>query len=148
MAETCLFAWLNPKQGFASDWWLSVTIVIILDKINQQSGIENMPFVNLHSHLCEGFFHLIDYQLLNSKLVSPVQNITQWNIGINNYTPVIICDNMTKDMVNMEIAHVFAAKTGQPFFTYTSMDKIDDSSIMNPTILQIIHSECTVHLTG
>jgi hypothetical protein len=148
VAETRLSAWLNPKQACASDrsqrklkgklLWLSVTTVVVLEKINRQSGVENAPFVDLLSRLREGCCTSRDYQLLNSRVVSPVLNITQWNIGIKDFAPIIVCDNTTKDAVNLEIARIFAAKTGQPFFTYVSKDEIEGSPITNPTILQII----------
>ena len=148
VAETRLSAWLDPTRASASDrsqrklkgkiLWLSVTTVVILEKINRQSGIENAPFVDLLSRLREGCCNFADYQLLKSRVVSPVQNIQQWNMGIKDFAPVIVCDNTTKDAVNLEMARVFAAKTGQSFCTYASTDEMDGSPITSPSIAKII----------
>jgi PIF1-like helicase len=148
VAETCLSAWLNPKQTSASDrsqrklkgkiLWLSITTVVILQKINRQSGTENERFVDLLSRLREGCCTSADYNLLNSRVISVIRNINQWKISIKDFAPVIVCDNTTKDAVNLEIPQVFASKTGQPFCTYTSVDEIDGAPITDPNVLKII----------
>ena len=148
VAETRLSAWINPKNASASDrtqrkvkgklLWLSITTVVVLEKINRQSGIENAPFVDLLSRLREGRCNSADYQLLNSRIVSPIQNMKQWNLGFNNFAPIIISENCTKDAINFEMAHTFATKTGQTFHTYTSKDEIDGSPITDSNLVKII----------
>ena len=116
----------------------SLTTVVILQKINRQSGTENERFVDLLSRLHEGCCTSANYNLLNSRVISVIRNINQWNISIRDFAPVIVCDNTTKDAVNLEIAQVFASKTGQPFCTYASVDEIDGAPITDPNVLKII----------
>ena len=148
VAEARLSAWIDPTRASASDrsqrklkgkiLWLSVTTVVMLDKINRHSGVENVPFVDLLSRLREGNCNFADYRLLQSRLVSPQLNIQQWNLGINDFAPIIATDNTTKDAVNMEIARIFATKTSQSFDTYAATDEMDGSPITDPSLLQII----------
>ncbi|KAF8320645.1 hypothetical protein F5887DRAFT_825017, partial [Amanita rubescens] len=116
VAETRLSAYVDPARGSTSDrsqrrlkgkiLWLSVSIVVLLEKINRQRGAENARFIELLTKLRDG-----DYN-----------NVHQWNLRHDELAPVIVSDNTTKDRINQELASAYAAKSSQPLYEYVAID--------------------------
>ena len=81
VAETRLYAYLDPSANPGSDkfqqkvkgrlLWMSISIVVVLHRINRQSGDENARFVELLNRLRVGECNGSDYRLLESRVISP-----------------------------------------------------------------------------
>ncbi|KAF8338564.1 hypothetical protein F5887DRAFT_840913, partial [Amanita rubescens] len=130
--ETWLSAYVDPTRASTSDHfqrhvkgkilWLSISTVVLLEKINRQTGEENMRFVELLTRLHNGDCNISDYQILQRRIVSPLNNVVHWNLQPNELTPVIVSDNTTKDRINIKMARGYAAKTGLPLHEYLAVD--------------------------
>ena len=148
VGETRLYAYINPSYGASTHrtqnkvkgklLWLSVSTVIILDKINRQSGAANFRFVELLTRLRIGECNASDYQLLNSRVISETQNMHSWLPDINEYCPVIVSDNTSKDAINNQMAQLFASRSGQTLQWYMAEDTKNGLAITDNSTLQII----------
>jgi ATP-dependent exoDNAse (exonuclease V) alpha subunit len=148
VGEPRLYAYINPSYGASCHHtqkklkgkllWLSVLTVIVLHKINRQSGASNHRFVELLSRLRIGECNTSDYQLLRSRIISESQNLHTWGLDVNDYSPVIISDNVSKDAINHEMAVLFASKTNQLLLSYMAEDTKNGSAITDHAVLQII----------
>ena len=117
---------------------LSVYAIIVLQKINHQSGDSNTHFVELLIRLHIGECNASNYQLLKSRVISETQNINTWNLGINDYSPVIVSDNASKDAINNQMSLLFASKMNQVLHSYVANDTQNGKTITDPSVLQII----------
>lgn len=148
VAETRLHAYVNPSHLAATDrgqqrlkgklLWLSISTVVVLHRINRQSGAENARFVELLNRLRLGECNASDFHLLQNRIVSATLNVSQWNLPLSNIVPVIVTDNTTKDAINSDLAAAFAARTGQTLHNYWAVDSMNGATITDPALLQII----------
>ncbi|KAF8344840.1 hypothetical protein F5887DRAFT_838895, partial [Amanita rubescens] len=119
VAETRLSAYVDPSRASASDrfqrrvkgkiLWLSISTVVLLEKINRQTGPENVRFVQLLTRL-------------RTRVVSTANTVNQWNLGQDELTPIIVSDNTTKDRINSQLARAYAAKSGREVHEYIAVD--------------------------
>ena len=112
--------------------------MIILDKINHQSGDSNIHFVELLSRLQIKECTISDYNLLRSRVISEMQNLHTWNLSLNDYCPVIVSDNASKDAINIKMAMSFTSKSHQMLHWYTAEDTKNGTPIIDDSMLKII----------
>jgi hypothetical protein len=110
----------GQKLVFGKLLWLSVTTVVFLTENMRQTGPENAAFVELLGRLREGRCTSADYELLNTRLASRLN--LDWDSDPWSSAPVIVAENAMKDALNLQMAHDFAAKTGQPLHWYYAQD--------------------------
>ena len=153
VGETRLSSYIDPSRGAGTErgqqrlkgklLWLSVSTVVLLQKNNRQSGIENVRFVELLTRLRDGNCNTSDYQLLLSRVVTAERNILEWNLHPSKLIPIIVCNNSTKDAINLAMANSFAQKNNQRLISFTSFDEnngmpLTDRSLLN--IVDVLHS--------
>ncbi|KAF8073353.1 hypothetical protein FPV67DRAFT_1401906, partial [Lyophyllum atratum] len=80
--------------------WMDVRDIVILDRVERQSGEDNAPFVDLLQRL-----RWIDL------------SCPEWN-----EVPIIFTNNDAKDAINVHAAVAFAQRTGQVLHWYYSTD--------------------------
>ncbi|KAG1738067.1 hypothetical protein EDD22DRAFT_982341 [Suillus occidentalis] len=90
----------GQKSIFGRLFWLSMNTVVLLTKIMRQSGPENDRFVEFLAHLRQG----------------------KYDCGWRN-APIIVCDNESKDELNIRMTAAFAQRTGRTLHWYHCMDK-------------------------
>ena len=126
--------------------WLSVPTVIVLQQSLQQSGEENVCFVELLNHLHHGECTMANYWLLKDQIISPTCNVSHWSLPAGDYTPVLVCENMPKDAINLSMSHAFMTDNGSLLHYYVAINTMDGSPITDLAMLQItdlLHSGCT-----
>ena len=101
--------------------WLSVNIVIQLEHLHRQQGPENVEFQELLSRMREGRCTIADFNLLNSRIISPSLNI-DFSKAPWQHAPIIVYDNATKDLLNIKAAETFALQTDQQLHWYYASD--------------------------
>ena len=158
VGETSLSAYLNPSRGSSNPrtqktvkgrlLWLSVTTVVVLKQIQRQSGEDNARFVELLTRLRHGECTMADYRLLETRVISPTCNISQWPLDGTERTPVIVCENAAKDAINLSMSHAFAARSDVALHDYVAIDTIDKSPVTDPSILQITDRLHSGHTSG
>ena len=122
--------------------WLSVDIIIQLKHLHRQQGSENARFQQLLSHMREGRCNTSDFDLLNTRVLSPAFNVDFSTLPWRN-TPIVVYDNATKDSLNVAATEAFARQTGQELHWYYASDfykknLIEDDNLINS--LQSLHS--------
>src|ERR1700722_8524980 len=78
--------------------WLSVQTVVVLHEIKRQQGTANQPFVDLLSRLRRGECTYLDYQLLQSRIMTV--NRPNWHDIKMRQAPIIVSENVIKDKLN------------------------------------------------
>ena len=130
--------------------WLSIDVVIHLHHLHRQQGHENSDFQALLSRLREGRCNAADFNLLNSRVLTPSSSI-DFSIPPWRDAPIIVYNNATKDSLNIKAAIAFAQQTSQSLQWYYSADfykrsPIDDNDLIDA--LTTLHSgETNQHLT-
>ncbi|KAG2030252.1 hypothetical protein BDR03DRAFT_814261, partial [Suillus americanus] len=100
--------------------WLSTNTVVLLTKIMCQSGPDNEGFVECLAHLREGKCTQDDYQLLQTRVITTSARNTkdcEWKDA-----PIIVCDNESKDELNIRMTTAFAQRTGRTLHWYHCTD--------------------------
>ena len=107
--------------------WLSVTQVVILDKVMRQFGPENEPFMKLLGRLRDGKCTDADTRTLQNS----GENIAEkkWKD-----CPLIVSKNDVKDALNARGATAFAARTNQQLHWYYSTDKHSGKTLTDPAL--------------
>jgi len=100
--------------------WLSVQTVVVLHEIKRQQGTANQPFVDLLSRLRRGECTYLDYQLLQSRIMTV--NRPNWHDIKMRQAPIIVSENVIKDKLNEKGATMFAAHSGQELHWYYARD--------------------------
>jgi hypothetical protein len=129
--------------------WYSIKTVVMLNRIERQSGQENQAFVELLSRLREGRCSSTDYAVLKQRV------ITETNTDLNSpewkRAPLIVSDNAVKDAMNNTAAIAFAHETNRPLHWYYASDKKSGNDITDPDLnakLQGLHSGRTQQRLG
>ena len=122
--------------------WLSVDIIIQLKQLHRQQGSENARFQDLLSRMQEGRCNTADFDLLNTRVLSPAFNVDFSTLPWQN-TPIVVYDNATKDCLNVAATEAFTCQTGQELHWYYASDfykktLIEDDDLINS--LQSLHS--------
>ncbi|KAJ3817854.1 hypothetical protein F5880DRAFT_1449498, partial [Lentinula raphanica] len=107
---------VGQNMVFGKLLWLSVKTVVILSEITRQTGAKNKELVSLLSRLRFGQCNERDFDLLNSRLASVV--CPDWSDNTWSTTPLIVCNNDTKDVLNARMAAAFAERTQQELHWY------------------------------
>lgn len=111
----------GQKNIFGRLLWLSVKTVVLLKTVMRQSGAENESFVEFLSHLRQGKCTQDDYQLLQSRVIT--ENIRHDTDCDWKDAPIIVCDNESKDELNIRMTMAFAKRTGRTLHWYHCTDK-------------------------
>ncbi|KAG2361136.1 hypothetical protein BDR07DRAFT_1181730, partial [Suillus spraguei] len=91
----------GQKSIFGRLLWLSTNTVVLLMKIMHQSGSENEWFVETLAHLCQGKY----------------TDDCDWKDA-----PIIVCDNESKDELNIRMTTAFAQRTRHTLHWYHCTD--------------------------
>ena len=62
--------------------------------------------------------------------------------------PVLVCDNASKDAINLAMSYAFATDTGVVLHHYTAVDSMGSSPITDPGILCITNLLHSGHTNG
>jgi hypothetical protein len=111
----------GQKNIFGRLLWLSVKTVVLLRTIMRQSGTENERFVDFLSRLRQGKCTQDDYRLLQSRVITNGirhEGDCDWKDA-----PIIVCDNESKDELNIRMTMAFAQRTGRTLHWYHCTDK-------------------------
>ncbi|KAG2146372.1 uncharacterized protein EDB93DRAFT_1240853 [Suillus bovinus] len=104
----CCATTQGQKSIFGRLLWLSISTVVLSTKIIRQSGPENKRFVESLTCLHEG--KLITTSAGNT-------NHCKWKDA-----PIIVCDNESKDELNIRMMTAFAKRTGRTLHWYHSFE--------------------------
>ena len=161
VGDDCLYSRLNMKNMaqatkntgqqkiFGKLLWYSIQTVVMLSRIERQSGEQNQCFVELLDRLRDGRCLAEDYTLLNTRLVSNAQpdfNSSEWK-----HIPLIVSDNTVKDQMNNTAAMAFAKETQQTLHWYYASDRKSGNLITDHALnakLQSLHSGKTRQRLG
>ena len=128
---------------------LSVKTVVILTEIKQQTGENNASFVSLLSQLQDGKCMDKDYELLSLRVISNIK--LDWSDPEWSGIPVIVSDNMVKDVINEKSAAEFAQQSGQELQWYYATDLYKGKSLGDTNLkqkLETLHSGLTSQWLG
>lgn len=108
----------NKTQNaiFGKLLWMSVNTVVMLTDIVRQSGLENAGFQALLQRLQIGACTKSDYEALNEHLLSKLD--IEWGNSDWDVAPIVVCDNETKDALNIEAAASFAQARNEDLNLY------------------------------
>ena len=148
VGETRLSANINASQKtqqneivYGKALWHLVDHVIILTESMRQCGPENIPFVDLLTHLREGRCNQNDYNILSDRVLQNTE--VNWDDWVD--TPVIVADNAQKDALNEKGAQAFANRTKKELHWYYALDTHRQLPVSPEThnLLQNLHSGLT-----
>lgn len=114
--------------------WLSISNVIILQRVERQRGSGADTLISLLGRLREGKCTKQDYTFLCSRIAKNVA--TQEDISKWNNAPIIVSENATKDALNVAAAEAFAKQTGRHLYWYYCTDTHDGQTITDPDLRQ------------
>lgn len=106
----------KDKEGLRL--WHSIGTIVIFRQVMRQHRTSNKAFIELLGRLHHGTCNLEDFQTLSTRLTTNVD--PDWNLWRN--TPVIVNDNLTKDMINERSAINYAKTMGKPLHWYYATD--------------------------
>ena len=149
----------SEKDVIGKLLWLSVRKVVILKEVWRQkadptqissTGIQKTTeFVDLLSRLREGRCTDEDYRLLSSRVITNV--VPNWNSPEWVDTPMIVCQNETKDVLNNAAAIAFAKRTGHELHWYYAIDRHDGHELVDDALvnhLRKLNSSVTAYRLG
>ena len=137
----------SEKDVIGKLLWLSIRDVVILkqvwrQKVDVDDSAEQVKakneFIDLLQRLREGRCSDDDYRLLCSRIVGNIN--PDWSLDKWRHTPMIVCQNEAKDVLNNAASVSFAERTGRELQWYYAVDRHDGTTLTDPDLLNHLRS--------
>ena len=128
----------TQKKIFGRLLWLSIKTVVLLKQIVRQHGPENSAFIHLLLRLREGRCTRDDFDLLQSRVIQNTSREPETDILNHNWTdaPIIVCDNESKDQLNIRMTKTFTQRSGRALHWYYCQDKHQGKLLCDEVLLE------------
>jgi hypothetical protein len=126
--------------------WLSFETVVFLQETMRQNGCENVEFVDLLQRLRNGACTKEDFDVLKGRVLQ--RNMLADKGKNDDFTPVIVTNNATRDAINCRAAEAFAKQAGSVLHWYHAIDTHKKSRVTDTALIEKLeeqHSGQTKH---